>query len=159
MPEGAYSEELSNFSSFRDYLVSHVVDWYKFIIGPCGREARNGDIRVVVGCDKTTSWGMATFSNYESSLSQDPKFLLKFCVLDGQQSHRNPGSKYIWEHSGDASAELRMGPRRGENDELGETDSNRLQNQCLFLRTLNVTLTDKVWNENFPHLVSEADQN
>jgi hypothetical protein len=58
-----------------------------------------------------------------------------------------------------ASAEVRVGPGRGENEELGETDSNRLRNQSLFLRTLNVTLSENVWKEMFPHLVPVADQN
>jgi hypothetical protein len=156
MPEGAYSEDLGNCSRLGQYIATHAEYWYKFINGPRGREAQNGDLRVVVGCDKTTSWGMATFSN--SSLSREAKFRLKFSVLGKQQSQRNAGSKYIWEHSGVASAEVRIGPGRGENEELGETISNRLRNQCLFLRTLNVTLSEKVWEEIFPHSVALADQ-
>jgi hypothetical protein len=157
MPEGVYSEDLNNFSRLGRYIAIHAEDWYKFVNGPRGREAQNGDLRVVVGCDKTTSWGMATFSN--SSLSQETNFRLKFSVLGEQQSKRNAGNKYMWEHSGVASAEVRIGPGRGENEELGETNSNRLQNQCLFLRTLNVTLSEKVWEEISPHPVALADQN
>jgi hypothetical protein len=157
MPEGAYSEDLGNFSRLRQYIATHAEDWYKFINGPRGREAQNGDLRVVVGCDKTTSWGMATFSN--PSLSQETNFRLKFSVIDEQQSQRNAGNKYIWEHSDVASAEVRIGPGCGENEELGETNSNRLRNQCLFVRTLNVTLSEKVWEVIFPHPVVVADQN
>ena len=155
MPEGAYSEDLSNFSRVRQYIVSHAEDWYKFVNGPRGREAQNGDLHVVVGCDKTTSWGMATFA--DSNLSQETNVRLKFSALGEQQSQRNAGNKYMWEHSG--VAEVRVGPGRGENEELGETDSNRLRNQSLFLRTLNVTLSERVWEEIFPHLVAVADQN
>jgi hypothetical protein len=155
MPEGAHSEDLSNFSRLRQYITTHAEEWYKFVNGPRGREAQNGDLHVVVGCDKTTSWGMATFAN--SRLSQETNFRLKFSVLGEQQSQRNAGNKYMWEHSG--VAEVRVGPGRGENEELGETDSNRLRNQCLFLRTLNVTLSEKAWEETFPHSVAVADQN
>ena len=155
MPEGAYSEDLSNSLRLRQYIATHAEDWYKFVNGPRGREAQNGDLHVVVGCDKTTSWGMATFAN--SSLSQETNFRLKFSALGEQQSERNAGEKYMWEHSG--VAEVRVGPGRGENEELGETESNRLQNQCLFLRTLNVTLSEKVWEEIFSHPVPVADQN
>ena len=157
MPEGAYSEDLSNFSRLGRYIATHAEDWYKFVNGPRGRQAQNGDLRVVIGCDKTTSWGMATFSN--SILSQETNCRLKFSILGERQSQRNAGNKYIWEHSGVASAEVRIGPGRGENEELGETSSNRLRNQCLFLRTLNVTLSEKVWKEIFPHLVAVTDQN
>ena len=146
MPEGAYTEGLRALSRVRSYIVTHAEDWYKFIInGPRGRKTQNGDLQVVVGCAKTTSWAMATFSN--SSSSQEPNLRLKFSVLGGQHSQRSAGSKYIWEHSGDASAEVKIGPRRGENEELGETDSNRLQNQCLFLQTLSLTLSDTCWKE------------
>ena len=155
MPEGAYSEDLSNSSRLRQYIATHAEDWYKFVNGPRGREAQNGDLHVVVGCDKTTSWGMATFA--DSSLSQETNFRLKFSALGEQESQRNAGNKYMWEHSG--VAEVRVGPGRGENEELGETDSNRLRNQCLFLRTLNVTLSEKVWEEIFSLSVAVADQN
>ena len=66
---------------------------------------------------------MATSTN--SSLSQETNIRLKFSVLGEQQSHRNAGNKYMWEHSG--VAEVRVGSGRGENEELGETDSNRLR--------------------------------
>lgn len=155
MPEGAYSEDLSNFSRLRQYIVSHAEDWYNFVNGPRGREAQNGDLHVVTGCDKTTSWGMATFAC--SNLSQETNVRLKFSALGEHQSQRNAGNKYMWEHSG--VAEVRVGPGRGENEELGETDSNRLRNQSLFLRTLNVTLSEKAWEEIFPHPIIVADQN
>jgi hypothetical protein len=157
MPDGAYSEGLGNFSRLGKYIATHAEDWYKFVNGPRGREAQNGDLRVVVGCDKTTSWGMATFSH--SSLSRETNLRLKFSVPGEQQSKRNAGNKFTWDHSGFGSAEVRVGPGRGENIELGETDSNRLRNQCLFLRTLNVTLSEEVWEEIFPHPVALADQN
>ena len=144
MPEGAFQEELGNLSKFRDYVAVHAANWYKFVNGPRGREARNGDVRVVVGCDKATSWGMATFAN---TSSQQSNFCLKFRPL---QSQHNAGaaSSYAWEHSG--VAEVRVGPEPGENEELGETPTRKLRNQCLFMRSLSVTLSDSVWAETFP---------
>ena len=154
MPEGAYSEDLSNSSRLGQFIATHAEDWYKFVNGPRGLEVLNGDLRVVIGCDKTTSWGMATFSN--SILT---KFRLKFSALGEQQSQHNDGNKYGWEHSDVTSADVKIGPGRRENEDLGETDSNRLRNQSLFLRTLNVTLSENAWKEIFPHLVPVADQN
>ena len=152
MPDGAFQEELGNLSKFRDYVAVHAANWYKFINGPRGREAQNGDVRVVVGCDKSTSWGMATFAN--TSSAQRSNFRLKFRPLRGQQqqSQHNTGIAYAWEHSG--VAEVRVGPEPGENDELGETPTCQLRNQCLFMRTLSVTLSDSVWAETFPGAVS-----
>ncbi|KAF8956508.1 hypothetical protein BDZ97DRAFT_1616431, partial [Flammula alnicola] len=56
MPEGAISQDLENIPRFRAYAAKHVDNWYRFVNGPRGREAKNGDVRLVVGCDKTTSW-------------------------------------------------------------------------------------------------------
>ena len=51
-----------------------------------------------------------------------------------------------------------MGPEPRENDELGETTTHRLRNQCLFMRTLTVTLSDSVWAETFPKTISVVNQ-
>ena len=147
MPDGAFQEQLGNLSKFRDYVAVHGTNWYKFVNGPRGREALNGDVRVVVGCDKATSWGMATFANTRSA--QQSNFRLKFRPL---QSQHNTGTAYTWEYSG--VAEVRVGPEPGENEELGETPTRKLRNQCLFMRTLSVTLSDSGWAETFPGTVS-----
>ena len=76
MPDGAFQEELGDLSKFQDYVSVHAASGYKFINGPRGREAQNGDVRVVVGCDKSTSRGMATFANTRSA--QRSSFHLKF---------------------------------------------------------------------------------
>ena len=114
MPDGAFQEELGNLPKFRAYVGVHAKNWYKFVNGPRGREAQNGDVRVVVACDKATSWGMATFAN--TSSAQQCNFRLKFRPL---QSQHNAGTVYAWEHSG--VAEVRVGPEPWENEELGET--------------------------------------
>ena len=155
MPDGAFQEELGNLSKFRDYVAVHAANWYKFVNGPRGREAQNGDVRVVVGCDKATCWGMATFAN--TSSAQRSNFRLKFRPLrEQQQSQHNAGTAYAWEHSG--VAEVRVGPEPGENEELGETLTHQLRNQCLFMRTLTVTLSDSEWAEIFPGSVSTINQ-
>jgi len=142
MPDGAIAEDLENISVFRKYVAANVDKWYRYVNGPRGREVKNGDIRLVVGCDKTTSWGMATVSNM-SKPSQ-----LKFKPLDGQASG-SPSCGYAWEYSG--TAEVRVGPDQKAIDELkrGDTEDsrtgNRYLNQCLFVRTLNATLSDDKW--------------
>ena len=140
MPQGARSEDLGNFARFRKYAAANVADWYKFVNGPRGREANNGDVRLVVGFDKTTSWGMAAFINETDQNS----CCLKFGLLEGDSA-----STYMWsEYSG--GTDVRVGPDSDETDELRiNTDPPhfQLENQCLFLRTLNVTLRDDVWTD------------
>ena len=138
MPGGARSEDLGNFARFREYATANVADWYKFVNGPRGREAKNGDIRLVVGFDKTTSWGIATFANQ----TKQDSCRLKFGLSEG-----DPASSYTWsENSGVTNA--RAGPDSGESNALrinGDPPDVQFENQCLFVRTLNVTLADDVW--------------
>ena len=138
MPQGARSEDLGNFARFREYAAANVADWYKFVNGPRGREAKNGDVRLVVGCDKTTSWGIATFANQTQQNS---------CRLRFGPSEGDSASTYTWsENSG--VTDVRAGPDSDESDELridGDPPDVQFENQCLFVRTLNVTLTDDVW--------------
>ena len=157
MPRGARSEDLGNLARFREYAAANVADWYRFVNGPRGREAKNGDVRLVVGFDKTTSWGIATFSN----LTQQNSCLLKFGPSEGD-------SAYTWsEYSG--VADVRAGPDSDEIDEL-KIDSDppdvQFENQCLFVRTLNVTLADDVWadihsssSSQYPRVKNYSDSN
>ena len=137
MPHGAYAEDLANVLRFRQYLSANAESWYRHVNNVRGREARNGDVRLVVGCDKASSWGMATFAN---STTQD--FHLKFKPLGESSSSRT----YGWEYSG--MVEARAGPDHEEMDELRADDIGHLgvyKNQCLFVRTMNATLRDHVW--------------
>jgi hypothetical protein len=141
MPEGAISEDLENLPRFREYAFANVKKWYKYINGPLGREAKNGDVRLVIGCDKATSWGMAALSN----AIRHSQF--KFKPLDAQSpSSRSCG--YTWEYSGFANA--KVGPDEGEVNELREgldvsATPDKFLNQCLFVRTMNVALSDDDW--------------
>jgi hypothetical protein len=138
MPLGAHAEDIVNVWRFRQYLAANVVSWYRYVNDIRGREARNGDVRLVVGCDKASSWGMATFAN---SSAQD--FQLKFKPT-GEDSSRQT---YVWEHSG--MVETKAGPDPAETEDLksrGDSGASALyKNQCLFLRTMNATVRDDVW--------------
>ena len=141
MPQGASSEKLGNVTIFKNYLSVHAESWYKYVNGVRGREAKNGDIRLAIGYDKSTTWGMATFSN----LTEHNALRLKFKEL-GESSL---GRTYGWEYSG--MAEVRAGPDPQEVEDLRmyeETERGVVyKNQCLFVETLNATLNDKVWNK------------
>jgi hypothetical protein len=126
---------------FKNYLSVHAESWYKYVNGVRGREAKNGDVRLAIGCDKSATWGMATFSN----LTEHNALRLKFKAI-GESSL---GRTYGWEYSG--MAEVRAGPDLQEVEDLRmneETERDVVyKNQCLFLETLNATLNDDVWNK------------
>jgi hypothetical protein len=136
MPQGAYAEDLVNVSRFRQYLSANAESWYRYVNNVRGREARNGDVRLVIGCDKTSSWGMATFKD---STARD--FHLKFKPTDEGGSTRTCG----WEYSG--MIEARVAPDPEDMVELRTPDDlgHLGRNLCLFARTLNATLQDDVW--------------
>jgi hypothetical protein len=138
MPQGGYSEDLLNVSSLRRYLLANAERWYIHVNGTRGREARNGDVVLVKGCDKASSWAIATFTK---STAYD--FRLKFKPTGETGSRRT----YGWEYSG--SVELRMGPHPEETEELTRDDSGQsvvYTNQTLFIRTMPVKVQDDIWN-------------
>ena len=142
MPDGNVSQDLENLvPRFREYVTANVE---RYINGPRGREAKNGDVRLVVGCDKATSWGIATLTG------RTHHGQLNFKPLDPQSSS-SQSRGYTWKYSG--TAEVRAGPDQEEIDELREDPGDtrdKYLNQYLFLWTLNVTLNDVDW-ENLNH--------
>ncbi|KDR72721.1 hypothetical protein GALMADRAFT_228990 [Galerina marginata CBS 339.88] len=137
MPVGSNSEDLGNVSLFRRYAALHAENWYNYVNLVRGREAGNGDIRLVTGFDKTSAWGMATFSNMSDPLQ----------LAFRPKEHSGVGQTYDWEYSG--AAEVRAGPETKEMEELKRGDPAQVgityENQCLFVRTLNIRLQDTVW--------------
>ncbi|KAF8798678.1 hypothetical protein BYT27DRAFT_7218474 [Phlegmacium glaucopus] len=75
MPHGASSDDLRNIVGFRRYLSDHIENWYRVVNGDRGCEIKNGNLRLVIGCDKAIDWGMATFAK---STIRGESVLLKF---------------------------------------------------------------------------------
>lgn len=138
LPEGAFQEDVHNMTSFREYMAQHIETWYRFANGPRGREAKNGDIRLVTGCDKSTSWGIASFSNHSLEPFQRR---LKMTLLEDTSTKSN--CNYKWEQSGPPAA-VKAGPEKSEQrSALGDQPS--AANQCVFVRTLNALLSEDAW--------------
>jgi hypothetical protein len=150
MPVGAVSHDLENVLAFSDYIAANAYKWYKFALTVRGRKVKNGQIRLVTGCDKTTSWGMAVLLN----MAQQRKSQLKFKAMEDTKGPPST-TAYTWEYSG--MAEVRAGPDTNEiiglRDNEGESvdesppTNQEFSNQCLFVRTLNATLSDDVWGK------------
>ena len=126
MPDATFQSNLKNLDRFYQHIGIHAESWYQYANGPdMGRRLNNGDLCLVIGCDKTTSWGIATFSN---SLTTSQ---LQFRRVG---SSGDPEPSYTWEHSGTADSP-RVGPsRRGA-----------IPNQCLFVRYLSFKLSERAW--------------
>jgi hypothetical protein len=125
LPDGASRWDLRPQQLFRDYALKHGQSWYAFVNGELHRMIGNGDLYLVTGVTKSTSWSVAAVENQ----SGDGKVSLK---LKATQIG-NAGASYGWEWES-ASSSVNSGPRR----RLGE-ESWR-DNQTVFLRGFKVTL-------------------
>jgi len=136
MPNGAITEDLMCRKSIKKYLAKNAETWYDFVSDVRGREFNNGDIRLVLGFDKVSSWGIAT-----SACSAGERVHLEF---------RNTGDisqTYVWHCVGNGNG--RVGPCDQEMQgiiTLQEADRpSPLQNQSVFLRTLNFYVSGECW--------------
>lgn len=151
MPQGAYHQELRrNIGKFRDYAATNLASWYDYANIVHGLELDNGDIRLVIECDKTTSWGIATYSH---SQSKHEVTNLSFNVnSEGHSLY----PKYAWEADGMAK-NLKVGP---EDVELLDPPEDHarvpLRNQCTFIHSLNLALGDKEWKQHQLRMATSA---
>ncbi|KAJ7433969.1 hypothetical protein FB451DRAFT_1008840, partial [Mycena latifolia] len=63
LPDGATRWDLRPQQKFRDYALKHAQSWYTFINGDLGRMIRSGDLYLVAGVTKSTSWSVAAVEN------------------------------------------------------------------------------------------------
>ena len=148
MPEGAYYEKLTNRTKLEDYLALHAPNLYKYVNNTLSRRFRNGELSVVFSCRKTTAWGITTFQDTAVRGSNTTKMHF---VKKEQAVSPSAGSRYKWNCSGFVQA--KVGPEE-ENNDLGvdgdDAQITSLRNQCLFVRTLKIKLSDEAWNRTFP---------
>ena len=128
MPDPAIQSDLRDLDRFYQHIGTHAESWYKYANGPgMGRRLDNSGLCLIIGCDKTNSWGIATFSNsMEQTTSR-----LQFLPVESS-SNGGPGCLYTWDHSGTANSH-RVGPRR-------ESLRRAPHSQCLFVRYLDIKL-------------------
>ena len=128
IPDAAFQSDLKNLDRFYQHIGTHAESWYRYANGPdMGRRLDNSGLCLVIGCDKTNSWGIATFSNsMEQTTSR-----LQFLPI-ASSSNGGPGCLYTWDHSGTANSH-RVGPRR-------ESLRRAPHSQCLFIRYLDIKL-------------------
>ncbi|KAK0489408.1 hypothetical protein IW261DRAFT_413233 [Armillaria novae-zelandiae] len=128
LPDGGARYDALNLSQFRSYAARNAHAWYQFANIVCGREAANGSLYLVTGCDKTCSWGAASFFNPADTRS----FSLKFLV--GGVAEGNIKLGYSWKSA--PSADVRAYP----DDALTYFVDSLRPNQCVFLRGFGISI-------------------
>ncbi|KAF4617389.1 hypothetical protein D9613_006176 [Agrocybe pediades] len=134
MPEGAISQDLENVSIFRSYAAANLEKWYRYVNVTRGREIENGELRLVIGCDKTGSWAIAAVPEQNNAATIQ--------LRAEKIQFREFSLPYAWHVSG--SVQTRVGPVCSSNLP-GAANAPQKLNQCLFVRTMNLKLGTKEW--------------
>ena len=126
LPDGATLFQAQNARAFKDLASRHAKSWKKFVRTNRPKSASNGMLYLVTGCIKTEVWGIAVFD--KPSTSED---YLHFTVYETVTDTAPPAtsSRYGWKHSGSVSCKVRA----------SELDSGNKDNQCIFLRGLELS--------------------
>lgn len=128
LPNGASALDLRPTDRLKEYALKHGASWYEFVNGTLRRGIPNGSLYFVTGCDKTSSWGVASVSN----ISTEGEVALTF-----KNTQLGGGSaSFEWQWETCSPAAVRTGP------ELAEGERNPPQNQCVFLRGYKVAVRE-----------------
>ncbi|KAJ7194043.1 hypothetical protein GGX14DRAFT_378360 [Mycena pura] len=117
LPDGASRENLIPAEAFRAYVRQYSRQWYAFAQDCVARTG--GSLFVVTGCDKATSWRIATASATSAAVACS----LKYAVLGVAEGTLAP--QFEWQDFGSATVRT-------------SSTSARAENQCIFIRGLVV---------------------
>jgi hypothetical protein len=126
LPEGASRTNLLNVEKFRNQAIKHSRDWYYFVNVTLGRRAPNGSLYLVTGCDKSPSWGVASFSKGQGGGGLTLKLIAQVAQANASYSH-------AWETTCGVNA--RYGPYPPNHD-------RGVNNQAVFIRGFTLSLRD-----------------
>ncbi|KAJ7493175.1 hypothetical protein B0H11DRAFT_1717887 [Mycena galericulata] len=125
LPEGASSLDLRGLQAFRDYALKHAESWYAFVNGDLGRMIGKGDLYLVTGATKSTSWSVAAVENH----SGDGKISMRLKAAQ----FGGAGTSCTWEWEGSYRS-VNSGPQRNPGEESWGA------NQTVFIRGFRVAL-------------------
>ncbi len=136
LPQGGTRFDRKNISSMRNYALEHAHEWYDYINSPSylGREALNGSLCFVTGCDKTKAWGSAAMSKP----SDIREFSIKFLVgglSEGRIALRSSWTTQEW-------TDTRIYP---DQDIDMEDPLPVRENQGVFIRGFTISVREKSW--------------
>ncbi|KAJ7707393.1 hypothetical protein B0H17DRAFT_1000475, partial [Mycena rosella] len=132
LPHGGHLEKLENLEHVRRYAAEHAESWYSYINGARGRGLPNGSLYLVTGCEKSQSWGMASFNNVRE------EFQLTYKPTPGTDS-----SPYNYHWRG---IHARKNPT---HHKTYDPQSGGRLNQTTFIHGLSISLATGIWGRLF----------
>ncbi|KAK0498774.1 hypothetical protein EDD18DRAFT_50439 [Armillaria luteobubalina] len=138
LPNRATKHEILNKAAIKAYATANGAAWYNYVNSPeyLGREAPNGSLYVVTGCDKTDSWGTATVSNPSRSRS------VRLSFMAAGVAGGDIRASHTW--STGFSADTRVYPLPSTSYPY-PVDR---ENQCIFARGFTISLADGLFKSN-----------
>ncbi|KAJ7701659.1 hypothetical protein B0H16DRAFT_461756 [Mycena metata] len=132
LPHGAHLEKLENLERMRQYAGKHAESWYRYVNEPGGRGRGlvNGSLCLITGCEKSKSWGMASFQN----VSVDKEFPLSFRPTADEDN----GYRYRW--NGARCRHKQADPPLVDGTPL---------NQTTFIHAFTISLREGLWGKLF----------
>ncbi|KAJ7107097.1 hypothetical protein C8R44DRAFT_744959 [Mycena epipterygia] len=129
LPHGSHFEKLKNLDSLRRYAAEHADNWYRYINGDRGRELENGSLYLITGCEKSQSWGIASFQHVAD------EFSLAFeLTTDGDDAA--PLLQHCWQ---------RGTPAFTKNSAPMPSNGIRPRNQTTFIQGFKIALGPGIW--------------
>ncbi|KAJ7136669.1 hypothetical protein C8R44DRAFT_361021 [Mycena epipterygia] len=129
LPHGSHFEKLKNLDSLRRYAAEHADNWYRYINGVRGRELENGSLYLITGCEKSQSWGIASFQHVAD------EFSLAFeLTTDGDDAA--PVLQHCWQ---------RGTPAFTKNSAPMRSNGIRPRNQTTFIQGFKIALGLGIW--------------
>ncbi|KAJ6512752.1 hypothetical protein C8R45DRAFT_326630 [Mycena sanguinolenta] len=130
LPHGAYLEKLENLESMRRYAAKHAESWYKYVNGTRGRGLVNGNLYLVTGCEKSQSWGMASF--HDVSLQDE------FQLLFTPTADADNGYRYRWQG-------IHCSRKQADSPLVDGTPLN----QTTFIHAFAISVGERIWEKLF----------
>lgn len=135
LPEGGFRKDLLAKRLFLQYAMRNAGAWYQFATGPdLGREAENGSLYLVTGCDKSPVWGAA--SCYHPSGSSRVSF--KFVATGAGED--DASLVYSWRDYSPATVRMGCQDSSVHGPESGGLNPRPAFNQCVFIRGFRISL-------------------
>lgn len=119
----------------KEYARRHGVSWYNYVNGSLGRNAPNGSLYLITGCDKTATWGNAVVGRTDRSFT----FALKCTLMTTVGGTVKVANSWINDS--------------GVEDGLFPIPSTQypyptgLQNQCVFARGFIISLSETLFSK------------
>ncbi|PBK66329.1 hypothetical protein ARMSODRAFT_890651 [Armillaria solidipes] len=130
LPDGGNRYDTKHRSLFQQYATENALSWYIYAnsLDHLARQAPNGSLYLVTGCDKTRSWGAAAVSRPSESHTISFRFVVG-PIMEGRITLQTSCSTHI-------GADTRIYPDHPDS-------TPQQDNQCIFMRGFTITVREK----------------